>query len=96
MGEKNSLEFVFYGQVQGVGFRFTTSEIAERYDLDGWVRNRSDGKVELAVRGADLEINRFIDEIVSQSRLSRLIDGYDSQPISGDALAEISGFSIRR
>ena len=40
------------GRVQGVGFRYWTRMMAERLDLDGWVRNRRDGSVEAVFSGA--------------------------------------------
>jgi acylphosphatase len=43
-----------HGRVQGVWFRAWTLETAQGLDLDGWVRNRTDGTVEaLAVGSAD-------------------------------------------
>jgi acylphosphatase len=33
--------------VQGVGFRFYVERVAREIDIDGWVRNRSDGTVEV-------------------------------------------------
>ena len=37
-------EVVFYGHVQGVGFRMTAARCAEMLSLVGWVRNEPDGK----------------------------------------------------
>jgi len=42
-----------HGRVQGVGYRGWSVERAAALRLDGWVRNRSDGTVELALSGPD-------------------------------------------
>ena len=38
-----------YGLVQGVYYRHSTIQQAQRLGLHGWVRNRSDGSVEALV-----------------------------------------------
>jgi acylphosphatase len=52
-------QVVFSGDVQGVGFRFTTNRLAKRYGLTGWVRNLEDGKVELVMQG-ELDTMRML------------------------------------
>ena len=42
-----------YGLVQGVGFRHYTCREAARLGVNGWVRNRLDGSVEIHAEGAD-------------------------------------------
>lgn len=49
------------GRVQGVGFRWFLQEIAGRYGLDGWVRNRHDGSVEALVCGTPEATEAFIE-----------------------------------
>lgn len=53
----------FSGNVQGVGFRFTTDRIAQRYKVCGWVQNCTDGRVELHVEGRESEIVRFLEDV---------------------------------
>lgn len=48
------------GRVQGVGFRYTTQQIAEEYNLTGWVQNQPDGTVELEVEGNKSSIDKFL------------------------------------
>jgi acylphosphatase len=47
-----SIHLEVSGRVQGVGFRWFVVEKARRLRLSGWVRNRPDGKVELAASGS--------------------------------------------
>ena len=42
---------VIHGRVQGVGFRAFVEDTAERFGLEGWVRNRRDGSVEAVFAG---------------------------------------------
>lgn len=45
------LHVIVDGQVQGVGFRYATGRRARELGLNGWVRNRSDGRVEAEFEG---------------------------------------------
>ncbi len=46
------LHVVVSGRVQGVGFRWATEAKAVELGLNGWVRNRSDGRVEAEFEGS--------------------------------------------
>ena len=48
------------GRVQGVWYRGWTVETATALGLDGWVRNRSDGSVEVLAAGEAAAIERLI------------------------------------
>jgi acylphosphatase len=50
-----------HGHVQGVYYRGWTVETAQRLGLDGWVRNRLDGTVEVLVAGSGAAIETLIE-----------------------------------
>lgn len=50
-----------HGRVQGVGFRYATSQEAKRLGLAGWVRNRQDGTVEILVEGEADTVDEMVD-----------------------------------
>jgi acylphosphatase len=55
---------VFYlGRVQGVGFRFTTEDIARDLGVTGWVRNLRDGRVEVVAEAEEPVLKDFITRI---------------------------------
>jgi acylphosphatase len=56
----------FSGQVQGVGFRYMSCRIARRYKVTGFVRNLSDGRVELVAEGASDQAEAFIEAVRSE------------------------------
>jgi len=56
---------IYSGRVQGIGFRYTTASIARRYGVSGFVRNLSDGTVELVAEGTAVALDEFFDEIAS-------------------------------
>ncbi len=49
------------GKVQGVYFRDSMRQQARRFDVTGWVRNRTDGSVEAVVSGEPKAVNRIIE-----------------------------------
>jgi len=55
---------VFYtGVVQGVGFRYTTREIARRLGVSGWVKNLRDGRVEITAEADEALLYRLMEEL---------------------------------
>ena len=70
---------VFYGRVQGVGFRYITSSIASKYHVTGWVRNEWDGTVTMEVQGRETLINKLLVGLNNDRFIS--IDWIDSEEI---------------
>jgi acylphosphatase len=56
---RTARRYMISGRVQGVGFRFFAQDAAARENIHGWVRNRSDGRVEVAAEGDADAMQRF-------------------------------------
>ena len=52
---------VISGRVQGVFFRDTCERVASGLGVRGWVRNRSDGTVEVAAEGRRDAVDALLD-----------------------------------
>ena len=51
---------IFYGSVQGVGFRYRARQAADMLDCTGWVRNEWDGSVSMEIQGEENAIDQVI------------------------------------
>ena len=51
---------VFYGCVQGVGFRYRARHAADLYGCTGWIRNEWDGTVSMEIQGEEAQIDQVI------------------------------------
>lgn len=78
--------------MQGVGFRYTTRQIAADFRVTGFVENLPDGRVRLVCEGPTREIDRFLAAIVAQ------MDHYIANVQTSDEAAngEFSSFTVRR
>ena len=47
------------GRVQGVWYRQSTLEMAERLDVKGWVKNLTNGNVELLACGDEINVEKL-------------------------------------
>lgn len=66
------LRLRFVGQVQGVGFRWTSMGVARDLGLTGWVRNERDGSVSAEIQGEASHVGAFF---------SQMLDAYRHHPI---------------
>jgi len=51
---------IFYGDVQGVGFRWRARHAASLHDCTGWCRNEWDGSVTMEIQGTEEAIDQVI------------------------------------
>lgn len=57
------LHATVHGRVQGVSFRAFTLDKARLRNLTGWVRNRSEGTVEVVAEGGKVTLEEFLEEL---------------------------------
>jgi len=50
----------FSGHVQGVGFRYSTLQVAKEFEVTGQVCNLADGRVQLDIEGSLQQVNAFV------------------------------------
>ncbi len=60
---RQRIQILYSGHVQGVGFRYTARGVARGYDVVGAVRNLPDGRVELVAEGERDELEAFREAI---------------------------------
>jgi len=82
----------YSGRVQGVGFRYSTREVACGFEVAGFVQNLPDGRVEMVAEGTQEQLTDFLDAI-EQSHLGSHIKNADVT--WQDAQGEFKGFQIR-
>ena len=85
------LNAFFEGRVQGVGFRYTVRQIAQGYEVCGWVKNLADGRVELQAEGETSELEEFVKAIEQE------MEGYiqRTEKNFGEQMEGFRGFAIR-
>jgi acylphosphatase len=81
----------YSGNVQGVGFRYTVKNLSIQYNVNGYVRNLPDGRVEVVMEGPEgdlemlaLDVKRKLNPFIKQVH-------QDEMPATG----EFDAFAIR-
>ncbi|MFO0936308.1 MAG: acylphosphatase [Gemmataceae bacterium] len=85
------MDVIYSGRVQGVGFRATVLQISRQYAVTGYVRNQTDGTVELIAEGDEPELLAFLATI--RQRFARHLSGESSHRAQAESTFE--GFEIR-
>jgi acylphosphatase len=60
MMENIRVRLMIEGRVQGVWFRESTRQEAERFGVHGWVRNRREGTVEVVAEGPEENVRKLV------------------------------------
>ncbi|MDH3260709.1 MAG: acylphosphatase [Acidimicrobiia bacterium] len=80
------------GRVQGVGFRYATLREAQQRGLTGWVRNLSDGRVEVLALGPSVAVNDLVAWLAEGPRLAS-VTNVEVIPVEPDP--GLSTFQVR-
>ena len=55
-----AIHLLIEGHVQGVAFRYFVQQCASDFSIYGWVRNLTDGRVEILAEGTKHELEDFL------------------------------------
>jgi acylphosphatase len=80
------------GQVQGVGYRYYTTQQAQALKLNGWVRNLPDGRVEAVFEGQRTTVEKMIQWCHRGSPNAIVTD----VAVKIEAWEGLQGFEMRR
>jgi acylphosphatase len=81
----------FTGHVQGVGFRYTTLQVAKEFEVTGYVKNLPDGRVQLEAEGRQADVEAFIAAV--DERMHGLVRKAERTTATRAPL--FSGFTIK-
>jgi acylphosphatase len=79
------------GRVQGVGFRWFVEREAQTIGIAGWVRNRSDGTVEVLAQGTREQLFSLRSKLQQGPRASR-VDNVEE--VESEVQQEMKSFRI--
>lgn len=97
MTQEAIVHLIVHGRVQGVGYRAWAQDTANRLGLDGWVRNRRSGEVELLISGHPEVVARMIEACRAGPSFAHVtrIDEADAAPEEARAEGRVAGFISR-
>ena len=76
LGPKVRRRYQFVGSAQGVGFRWTATNLANSAGATGWVRNEHDGSVTAEIQGIREQIDAVIEGLDRYYNGSRWMGGF--------------------
>lgn len=90
---RQKLNLKIFGDVQGVGFRYYTVELARDLGLSGWVKNDSDGSVELLAEGEEEKLQNLLSWAKKGPPLAKVTN---IESTFSEATNQFSSFEVRR
>ncbi|MCJ1656386.1 acylphosphatase [Staphylococcus sp. NRL 16/872] len=72
-----------FGTVQGVGFRYYTQKIAQKYNIVGTVQNVED-YVEIYALGKEADLEQFINAVIDGASPASSVDNYTIEEANND------------
>jgi acylphosphatase len=87
-----TVQLLIKGKVQGVFYRATAKDVADKLGLKGWVRNTKEGDVEVLVTGDEEQLKQFIDWCWKGPSSAKVTDVI----ITEKALEIFEKFSVQR
>ncbi|HXC28787.1 MAG TPA: acylphosphatase [Stellaceae bacterium] len=87
--DDRTVRLTITGRVQGVGYRFWAERAAAALGVRGWVRNRTDGSVELLASGSESAIDALI-EACRQGPRAAAVDGVAVEDAEDDGSEEFT------
>lgn len=79
------------GKVQGVFFRVSTKEQADKLGLAGWVKNDRDGSVLMEVEGDDVKV----DELIAWCKLGSATSSVERVEVEDIPSCNFKNFTIK-
>ena len=91
--EIQTRKYVVRGRVQGVGFRWFVEREARLLGLSGWVRNNSDGSVEVLASGNADQLSQLRSRLKEGPRAARVdnVEETEAKPVAGLNTFRIEG-----
>lgn len=80
------------GKVQGVFYRASAKEIADKIGVTGWIRNTADADVEAEVTGTTVQLQQFSNWCRQGPKRAVVTD----LTITEEAETFYSGFSVKK
>ena len=90
MSRVTRMSINYRGRVQGVGFRWNVKQIADNFACSGYVKNLTDGSVDVVLEGKRSDLNNcisLIEQRMSGKWFTKTVDGRLGKP-------HFEGFSI--